>query len=281
LLFKNRRRVASTAVFCVVSGAAALLAYALSLRYQSPAAKPPAYTDGALLIHRSWDYIRANLAINLFSLVALPTTATLALAPFVPRLRLLAAYGLLASGGFAALSFLGMMPWQIDTRWGLSLQSLSALSLALLLALALDAFKRHRAITAIIAVCVIASVRVNFKETREYQRPQNDSLYDLLPKVDFSSLVGRKVFVGQDASATLRYLYEYGPFRGRPEYPSQFLFENTLVPLPPEELLRQSGYLLLSRMDQPAILAYQNRFAQKLKEVPGLHPSHLYEVIKY
>ncbi len=219
----------------------------------------PAYTRASVLGHGADDI--ALLWRNLFSLPALPLTACAVHVAFFRRW----AYGRLpsmpdaaASGPSravfaslhaailgtqalsAAASLLGLYPWDIASRWSAYLVMLSALAAVLvgaeLVALGRGALARslngggpRRLARRIGAAAALLVVAAGWCHAREYRYavagPRRTNLAPQIEALPAASLRDSSVLVAFYQVPALRYLYEFGPYAGRGEYPRIFRFE--------------------------------------------------------
>ncbi len=141
----------------------------------------------------------------------------------------------------AGASALGMYPWDITTRWSAYLVMLSAVAVVVLtaetrsLVLARLARRGDAGVLGrymqglaggLALLVVIAASGHSMLHRQSVEGPhrtnvalQLDQLSRLLP--------AHSVFVAFYEVPMVRYLYEYGPYAGRPEYPRIFRFETT------------------------------------------------------
>ena len=219
----------------------------------------PAYTRAAVLLHNSdrFDLLRRNLLAP----AALPITFCALAVVFLRRrvyARLSATCGdparLERSRGLytmlytfiiglqvvsAAASAAGAYPWDITTRWSAYLVMLSAIAAVVLAAearsLALAGLRRRQEgrppgrpvprLGAGLAVLVVVLASVHaMRHLQSVEGPYRTDVtrqIRLLPPVP----APHSVFVAFYEVPTVRYLFEYGPLAGRPEYPTSFRFE--------------------------------------------------------
>ena len=139
-----------------------------------------------------------------------------------------------------AASALGLYPWDIASRWSAYLVGLSAVAVVVLAAEAhslLRAWRpagphggflvRHRApLGASAVVLVVIAGSCNAATHRQtVERPHRTDVALQLDRLPREALRERSVFVAYYEVPMVRYLYEYGPDRGHPEYPRLFRFE--------------------------------------------------------
>jgi hypothetical protein len=138
-----------------------------------------------------------------------------------------------------AASAVGMYPWDITSRWSAYLVMLSALSAIVLAAetrmLVLVGLARRETspdvrrtlghlgagLGALVVIAASAHMMVHRQSVEGPHRTDVALQLDRLPR----ALPARSVFVAFYEVPMVRYLYEYGPFRGRREYPSRFRFD--------------------------------------------------------
>jgi hypothetical protein len=219
----------------------------------------PAYTWAAVLWHGG-DNLQL-IGRNLFSPAALPTTVAFLVALLLRR----RVYAVLTRGSrdpeleqsrrrFATLypfilgvqlasivaSGLGLYPWDIASRWSAYLVMLSAVAAVVLSAegrsLALAALAgradtdplvtrvRVVGVTFAVLLALAASARLALHR-RSVEAPHRTNVATQIDQLPFASLGEHAVFVAFYEVPMVRYLYEYGPYRGRPEYPRVFRFE--------------------------------------------------------
>jgi len=218
----------------------------------------PAYTRGSVLGHGANDL--DLVWRNLFSPAALPLTAC-ALFVALPRRRLYATMQGLPEAaelnrvrtvftplyavilGTQALSIvaslLGAYPWDIASRWSAYLVMVSALAVIVLgaeivvsLRVVLPGQAGPRSWEGValtgtaVAFLVVAGgwfQALSYRQTVDPRHGTNVALQvDRLP---VASLPDGGVFVAFYEIPALRYLYEYGPYAGRSEYPKTYRFE--------------------------------------------------------
>jgi uncharacterized membrane protein YiaA len=219
----------------------------------------PGYTRTAILGHG----VNALELIgrNLFTPAALPITACIFAAVFVrrrvyarlardshdpelgdlrSRCTMLTALIVGVQAASIMASALGLYPWDIASRWSAYLVMLSALAMVVLAAEASSLVRawlpagpdagfllRHRKLlgAGVAALVVIAGSRraMVHRQTVEALHRTNVALQ--LDRLPWASLHEHKVFVAYYEVPMVRYLYEYGPYRGRSEYPRVFRFE--------------------------------------------------------
>lgn len=244
--------------------AAAALGWRVTLRHQwwpemrsAPlGVGSPAYTRGSVLGHSGHD--AALLGRNLASLPALPLTVCalyVALArrrlwtrvagpaqdaPAERARRIFSALYAAILGTVAAsvvASLLGVYPWDIASRWSAYLVMVAALAVVVVaaeaVALGRIALERRPAAAAVarraaaaLAFAVVAAASAHALAYRYVVRdPHRAGVAAQIDRLPVASLRDRSVFVRFYQAPVLRYLYEYGPYAGRGEYPASFRFE--------------------------------------------------------
>ena len=233
----------------VVSG---LLIYRFSFRRHLISAMRFEYMNEWMVHGKSLAEILHFFQINFLSKIALPMTIAL-LAFFVirPLVRhrfftnstksdnrpdFSPFYWLILTCQILSFSFSAarFTPWYITKGWSLYLVALSMIALLLLASELLWFFREHKenakirvmrymkpmALTILLVITVVLSwhaasyrrsLRVDFAPAIEY-----------LERLD---LPDRSIFVTFYGIPTVRYLYEYGPYRGSDKYPRVFQFE--------------------------------------------------------
>jgi hypothetical protein len=138
----------------------------------------------------------------------------------------------------AAASAIGVYPWDLRSRWSAYLVMVSAVA-AVTIAADLAALARSylgraaaarqtrfataAAVAAALVVALGAGAAVHHRQSIEIIfRTDVPRQLDALP---FAALADRSVLVTFYEVPVLRYLYEHGPYRGRPEYPRVFRCE--------------------------------------------------------
>jgi len=219
----------------------------------------PVYTRASVLGHGANDL--DLLWRNLFSPPALPITAC-ALVVALPRRRVYARlqdspqaaelnrlrsvftslYAVILGTQVLSIfaSLLGAYPWDIASRWSAYLVMVSALSVIVLGAefvVVLRAVLSGRAgacwpeglarraggAVAFLVVAVGWFQAISYRQTVE--SPHGTDLALQIDRLPLASLSDRSVFVAFYEVPVLRYLYEYGPYSGRSEYPEKYRFE--------------------------------------------------------
>jgi hypothetical protein len=219
----------------------------------------PAYTRGAVLLHGANDL--QLILRNLLSPPALPITLAILAAASVRR----RVYARLAGGSTGpelerirerhavfvpyiigvqlisvVASALGFYPWDIASRWSAYLVALSAVAAIVLAAEARSlvlvalagrhgaaaAGRRLRIVEVTLAVALVLSASAcALLHRQSVEAPRRTNVAIQIDRLPFASLAEHTVFVAFYEVPMVRYLYEYGPYRGRPEYPGVFRFE--------------------------------------------------------
>ena len=218
----------------------------------------PAYTrDGVLLFAPD---APALLLRNLLSPVALPITLAIVVVLGVWARRVMARPGRVSADPAAgppavrfalltfvavvqalsaAVSLLGLYPWDIGTRWSAYLVAVSAVAAVVLAAevrarlLGRIAGPREAALHArprrleagLLALVVAAGGLAAALHRQSVEGGWRTDLSLQLDRLPQAALAPGRVFVTWYEVPTLRYLYEHGPYAGRPEYPTSFRFE--------------------------------------------------------
>jgi hypothetical protein len=137
-------------------------------------------------------------------------------------------------------SLLGAYPWDIASRWSAYLLMVSALSVIVLGAEVVAVLRvvlsgragvrsseglarRAGGAVALLVVAAGSLHAISYRQTVEGSHGTNVARQvDRLP---LASLSDRSVFVAFYEVPVVRYLYEYGPYSGRSEYPGKYRFE--------------------------------------------------------
>ncbi|HVN76291.1 MAG TPA: hypothetical protein VMT19_08250 [Thermoanaerobaculaceae bacterium] len=153
------------------------------------------------------------------------------------RVGALYAFVLAVEGLSIAASLLGVYPWDVGHRWSAYLSTVSALAAV---ALAADGVALTRlalrprpalgdAVRTAGVVLASAAVVVAFVRTAGYRQlvaaPHRADVTPQLDRLPASGLRDGCVFVTYYEVPMVRYLYEYGPYSYRAEYPRVFRFE--------------------------------------------------------
>lgn len=231
------------------------LGYLLFARLQAGGThEPPAYVEAFLLKGKDANATLALLKENFMGRDARPLTLYLFLAPlfvwlgpakladfrrFVGQTWVFSVISLCLIAG---ASLVGKLPWALQTRWSIGYQGLSACCLAVgavIILRWLSHFIPARFTTVALTVLVGTSgwlwstqIERAVTHNRPYYETISDHLDTLARSPDPKAL---RFFVPSNASATLRYLCEYGPLRGTFDYPAKFHFET------PEEVANRTS----------------------------------------
>jgi len=236
------KRAVAFGVPIVVSVA---LGYLLFARLQAGGThEPPAYVEAFLLKGKDTTAAIALLKENILGRDARPLSLYLLLAPLFVRFgpTSLSAFRQVVGQTwiFSALSLLlivgasvaGKLPWALQTRWSIGYHALSACCLAMgtvvVIRWIVSLFPPRPAavaLTLLVATsAVLWSTQIDRAVTRS--RPYYETISDHLGAIaqsrDPKTL---RFFVPSNASATLRYLCEYGPYHATFDYPAKFHFE--------------------------------------------------------
>ena len=219
----------------------------------------PAYTRGSVL-GSSADPV-SLLHRNFLSLPALPVTAAVITFLFLRRpvyaalarhwgseldrvrVRFGALYVIILSIQAISIivSLLGYYPWDISSRWSAYLLMVSLLS-AVVLSGEITVVLRHaislwtdravlkRRVTQVGVLILLLAAAWGFYHSILYRQsmeaPYRTNIALQLLELPPASLRDRSVFVAFYEVPIVRYLYEYGPYAGRKEYPRLFRFES-------------------------------------------------------
>ena len=218
----------------------------------------PVYTHGGVL--RFAPNVPALLVRNLVSPVALPITLAIVVVVVVWARRIAARPGHvqadpaagLPAARFAVFTFvavvqalsavvslLGLYPWDIASRWSAYLLAVSGVATVALaaevrgrvlarIAGRADAAARARARrlgAALVALVVVAASVSGALHRQSIEGRWGTDLALQIDRLPPAALGPGRVFVTWYEVPTVRYLYEHGPYVGRPEYPTSFRFE--------------------------------------------------------
>jgi hypothetical protein len=127
-------------------------------------------------------------------------------------------------------------PWDVGQKWSLYLHALSAVVVVRLVADVLgwlesraDLERPAHVAWTVVAVIVVGALSVN---AAVHRRVHANDLTAALRHLDGLSLAEGSVAVSPHPYPTLRYLYEHGPFAGRPHYPGAFRLPHRNGPKP-------------------------------------------------
>jgi hypothetical protein len=220
----------------------------------------------------------ATLALTLSAGLALwPRRSTLVASRFVRRVALVVL--------ILTAVLWRWHPWDPATKWNLYLHLVSLVCLARLAADVLPTLQRSalgRQAAGVLSIAVIAG---GAWLTATYQRrPPWDVALPALHRV--TTLLGQpgKVAVGLNPMPIVRYYYEFGSLRGRPEYPQRFLFPQGGLDLPAETLTEARWFISFDALPRlaeryPTLAFSEDAVADQLLWVaprshPGNAPTH-------
>jgi len=218
----------------------------------------PAYTHSEVLLYAP--HVAALLARDLLSPTALPVTLAIVVvlvgwgrhvaarrgyvhaAPVagLPAARFaLFAFVAVVQALSAVVSLLGLYPWDIAGRWSAYLVAVSAVAVVALaaevrarvlarIAGRADAALPRRAHVLGAALVALVVAAASLSAALHRQSIEGGWRTDLALQIDRlppGAFAPGRVFVTWYEVPTLRYLYEHGPYAGRPEYPSSFRLE--------------------------------------------------------
>jgi len=191
--------------------------------------------------------------INFFSLPALPATAAL-LAFFVvrplmrlhfpdfyatmrgPRSDTSPFYWLILTAQifFFLFSFAGYTPWDISKKWSLLLVAISMIATLLLMTecyriiktLRENRFFRYTKVTEVTAAfCALVLAGLLAFHAATYRHIYYENLAPAVEYLNSLTLPEKSVFVSGYQIPVIRYLYEFGPYKGTGGYPNVFRFQ--------------------------------------------------------
>ncbi len=216
----------------------------------------PDYTQASVLA--SNENMVALIAKNIFSVTALPISLSIFYYLFVqgPVYRLLLArhadlrFGYTNSWLFIFVltvqvitifaSFVGVYPWDIDTRWNAYLLAVSMIGVIALLGevrMIWQAYERayperskyyNQKIRIIAVIAGLVFCGANTIQAMTYSQSSSSPWTDLSKQIDQYQIIKKppgKIFVTRYDIPVIRYLYEHGPFKGGALYPNNFRFE--------------------------------------------------------
>jgi hypothetical protein len=226
----------------LISAAAVYLLFA---RYQvNGSHQAPSYVEPFLLRGQNTAAQLALLRENFLGSDTLPITFFLVAAPLffwlgprsLTRLRSLvgrtAVFCALSVTLTAAASLAGVLPWAVDTRWSIGYQSLSACCLAMIVVAAsiwlcqeVAAWPRKTLVIAA-AACFAVAWSLQLKQAVHVERPYYETIASHLKGLaGLPNAKELRFFIQPNATPTVRYLCELGPFKGAFSYPNRFHFE--------------------------------------------------------
>lgn len=147
---------------------------------------------------------------------------------------------------FFVLSLIGKYPWCPQARWGITLNTVSALSWFPVLWMVLGALRTlDKNLAQICLVLGMACSLAALYNTGTTKLSTRETIYANLMALGPETLRGRYLFVDMNAQASLRYLYEFGPLKKYAEgiYPQCFRFE---IPANFQEGNRPFDYLVFT-----------------------------------
>lgn len=211
-----------------------ILVYFVTLQHQNPGTSTPDYVKAYLLKSGDIYGIAFNAHVLWFVLPAVFTAfCTLVLfkkAQYV-QYRYFVVYVLLLNLVFCVLSVLGKYPWAFNTKWDMSTHTLFVIALLPAGYIMLECISRfHLALGRISQIIVTLSfvIFLGFKANAfVYAVNANDTAY-----FNFSYYTSHKplirsdakILANQEASPTLRYLFEYGPLQSKKNIYNQLSF---------------------------------------------------------
>jgi hypothetical protein len=238
--------------FLVPVAVSLLLIYRFSLRAQLARGMGRGYMEQWMLHGKSLAESLKFFQINFLSNLALPITIAL-LAFFVirPLLRyqffasdaktdkrpdFIPFYWLILACQIFSLTFsaAGFTPWYIDKKWSLYLVALSMIALLLLFAELLWFLRAHKEGSKIRAmryfrpatlIALLVMTLVLSGHAASYRHIYRVDLAPAIEYLETLKLPDKSVFVTGYEIPTVRYLYEYGPYRGSDKYPRVFRFQ--------------------------------------------------------
>ncbi|MDR3563142.1 MAG: hypothetical protein P4N59_17150 [Negativicutes bacterium] len=268
------------------------------LRYQDPGGVPPGHVTTLILRFQSLPEIIGRIYTNLFSFQYSSFLLFILAVPLIGVIRPdflgpergryywgVWLWALSFQGVSIVLSALGKYPWAVNSRWNLNLQSVAAVSLCLLLLLAIDYLRQlswvignKRWLKVVAVGCCLALVLIGFN--RQVHHSQDDTTYANLQLLGDARLSSARVFVGYYAGPSVRYLFEYGPLRHRGDiYPQAFYFEGRQEYLSQSKIdADQFDIMLLALADPEMVAKYRQRSGSRFDVFPG--PPRPYLLVK-
>jgi hypothetical protein len=298
-LFPFRTAVLRALRFGAPLAVTAVAVYLLFTRYQSSQA--PAYCEPFLLRGKSMAAQLSLLRENLLGLDALPISVFLVGAPLFFWLGPRSLAGLRSLVGrtavFCALSvtftvlasLAGMLPWAINQRWSIGYQSLSACCLAMIVVAAGICLCKATAGrpwgTAIIGVAACFAWSIQLKAAVNVERPYYSTIASHFKALaSLPNARDLRFFVQPNATPTVRYLCELGPFKGAFGYPRRFHFEDARYALEPEAAvgtpISANDYDVVVLVDVVFANAYRARLTDGKAELDASSPPSCLLILK-
>jgi len=206
------------------------------------------YLEPATAAGKTIEQLGWALARNLLSPAALPLTLAALVAVGSRRWheRWTLGVGAAPASGMVCRLALGVLvlsaglwwwhPWDVGQKWSLYLHALSAVVVVRLVADVLgwlesraDPGRPAQVAWTVVAVIAIGALSVN---ASVHRRVHANDLTAALRHLDGLSLADGSVAVRPHPYPVLRYLYEHGPFAGRPHYPGAFRLPHRNGPKP-------------------------------------------------
>jgi hypothetical protein len=118
-------------------------------------------------------------------------------------------------------------PWDIQTKWSLWLQCLSAIAVIHFASLLMDRIRTGVATPLLLAAALVLGLRMSF-----YRSVEDVNIHATQAFLEAIRPAAGSVSVEYGVYPTFRQLYEYGPFAGSSLYPNSFRLPHWQAPVP-------------------------------------------------
>jgi len=207
--------------------------YLVTLKYQNPAGNSPSYVQSLMIKTGNFSGMISASATQ--QLIAPLVVVLLAVVLFYSRslfkqYRYFIAYAVITNVFFISLSLVGKYPWAFNTKWDISTHTIFVLALLpiIFIALELARYINHQlgAIVQVAAIIFFLTFFIVKANTYVYAVNLNNTVYNNFSYYHYKKSMRRdvKILANQEASSTLRYLFEYGPLNSRPDLYSNLSF---------------------------------------------------------
>jgi len=289
---------------------ASFLTYFLALKKQLSVLQGYGAIHDLTIHGKSLEFIKNIFNQNLFNSIniSLPSLFVLGLTIYlsnckdslVKKFHDVWLYVFISQAIFVVLSIFDLYPWLMSSRWSLSSQMVVLISFSVIASSVYIKFKnkfenylslilrRFYAAILITTLCLSGAIIIsgNLLETvinrvvkaSKSLRYINESTYEnlLASNINHKDV---KVFVAYKSAATIRYLYEYGPFNSEKYYPENFYFESGKEFYENEKIGDSCffDYIIFPNLDDKQLAGYKKRFVFNVEDVTTHPPSRLYK----
>ncbi len=232
--FNIRQTITMNLCLSLPIAVSAIAIYLLALRYQNPEITPPDYIKDITLKY-GYEFIKTKRFIfynfNFFLFIALLIYSEMSKMNFSYKFRPLLFIILINNLLLIILSILGKHAWDITSRWCISLNLLSMITLAASVCLVFhildEKLNNYRQNIRAIFIFFSCAGFIAGQTILNLGYKESDHTYDLLRSINLTR--NTNVFISRNTSSSLRYLYEYGALKNLPVsklYPKIFKMSN-------------------------------------------------------